>query len=49
MTDTVLLSAGRQNIQECVQLAHERGLGIEVMAFAFPDVLDGPWRETLAQ
>ncbi len=49
MTDTLLLSAGRQNVHECVQVAHERGLGIEVMAFAFPDILDGPWRETLAE
>jgi sugar phosphate isomerase/epimerase len=48
MTDNVLLSASRQNLTECIALAHERGLGLEVMAFAFPDVLDGPWREVLA-
>lgn len=49
MSDQVLLSAGRNNLQSCVNLAKERGLGIEVMAFAFPDVLDGDWRVTLQE
>lgn len=49
MGDRVLLSASRNNIQEAVELAVERGLGIEIMAFAFPDVLDGDWRVTLGQ
>jgi sugar phosphate isomerase/epimerase len=49
MTDRVLLSAGRDNIAECVDLATEFGLGIEVMAFAFPDVLDGNWSHLLAE
>lgn len=41
MSDKLLLSAGLRNIQACLSIARERGLGIEVMAFAFPDVLDG--------
>lgn len=41
MVDRVLLSANPRNIRECVDLAQEHGLGIEVMAFAFPDILDG--------
>jgi len=47
MADNVILSASRNNVNECVALALEHGLGIEVMAFAFPDVLDGNWRVTL--
>ncbi len=41
MVDRVLLSASPRNIEECVELAQEHGLGIEMMAFAYPDVLDG--------
>jgi sugar phosphate isomerase/epimerase len=44
MIDRLLLSAGRANLQDCIKLAVEYGIGIEVMAFAFPDVLDGEWR-----
>lgn len=47
MTDRILLSADRKNFDECVELAVEFGLGIEVMAFAYPDVLDGNWEHTL--
>lgn len=47
MTDTVLLSANLNNIHECVDLAVEYGLGIELMAFALPDVLDGDWEGLL--
>src|SRR5215213_5451815 len=47
MGDRVLLSASRSNIQDCVELAIEKGLGIELMAFAFPDVLDGEWRNAM--
>lgn len=47
MVDRVLLSASRHNIIECIELAQEYGLGLEVMAFAFPDVLDGDWRKEL--
>lgn len=49
MADSLLLSASRSNIRECIDLAQERNLGIEVMAFAFPDILDGDWRVTLAE
>lgn len=44
MVDRVLLSASQRNILDCIRLAQERGLGIEVMAFAFPDLLDGDWK-----
>ncbi len=47
MSDEVLLSAGRHNINECIVLAQEQQLGVEVMAFAYPDVLDGDWRGML--
>jgi len=46
--DRVLLSAGQHNIEECIDLALNFNLGIEVMAFAFPAVLDGDWEGTLA-
>lgn len=49
MSDRVLLSAGRHNLQACVELAKSQQLGIEVMAFAYPDILDGDWRATLAE
>lgn len=47
MADRVLLTADRNNIDECIDLAVERGLGIEVMAFAWPTVLDGDWKREL--
>jgi sugar phosphate isomerase/epimerase len=43
MFANVLLSAGRANVHECIELAGQYGLGLEVMAFAFPDVLDGDY------
>jgi sugar phosphate isomerase/epimerase len=49
MADNVLLSASRNNVRECITLAQQRGTGVELMAFAFPDVLDGEWRATLAE
>jgi len=42
--DRVLLSASPKNIEACVALAVEHGLGIEMMAFAYADLLDGDWR-----
>lgn len=48
MADTILLSGDRNNIEDCITLAVEYDLGIEVMAFAFPDILDGNWKHTLA-
>lgn len=47
MVDQVLLSANDRNIEACVQLAQEYELGIEVMAFAFPNLLDGDWRSAV--
>lgn len=44
MGDQVSLSAGIGNFEECVALACERGLGIELMAFSLPGLLDGEWR-----
>lgn len=44
MSDRVLLSASPANIRDCVALAEPRGLGIELMAFAYPGLLDGDWR-----
>lgn len=49
MADRVLLSAFDRNIEACVQLAEEQDLGIEVMAFAFPDVLDGDWKSLVVK
>lgn len=49
MVDRVLLSASPANIQSCVDLAVEHGLGIEVMAFAYPSLLDGDWAAALAE
>ena len=45
MRDTVSLSAGLDNFQECLALAHEYELGLELMAFSVPAVLDGDWRD----
>lgn len=47
MVDTVLLSAGLTNFEDCIEVASEYNLGIEIMAFAFPDILDGNWREVM--
>lgn len=49
MVDRVLLSANPRNIRECVKLAQEHGLGIEVMAFAFPDALDGDTKSLITE
>ncbi len=45
--ETVLLSANINNIEACAELAIEHDLGIEVMAFAYPNVLDGNWKRTV--
>ncbi|MFN8377924.1 MAG: sugar phosphate isomerase/epimerase family protein [Anaerolineae bacterium] len=49
MSDRVLLSASPANIRDCVVLAETYGLGIELMTFAFPDVLDGDWRSVVQE
>ncbi|NDJ59941.1 MAG: sugar phosphate isomerase/epimerase [Chloroflexi bacterium] len=48
MADRVLLSAGLNNIEACIDLACQHDLGIEVMGFAYPHVLDGDWQATLS-
>jgi sugar phosphate isomerase/epimerase len=45
--DQVLLSANRLNFDACVRLAVQYRLGIEVMAFAFPQTLDDDWLDLL--
>ena len=45
LLDTVSLSAGIGNFHDCVQLACECRLGIELMAFSVPHILDGEWRK----
>ncbi len=49
MTDQVLLSASDRNIEDCIRLAQEYELGIELMVFAFPHVLDGDWQGMIAR
>ncbi len=38
MLDQVLLSANDRNIEDCIRVAQEYQLGVELMAFAFPAV-----------
>lgn len=47
--ETVLLSANINNVEACVELSQAHGLGIEVMAFAFPQILDGKWKDSVTQ
>jgi len=49
VADRVLLSATRYNIEDCVRLAREQDLGIEMMTFAYSDVLDGDWMSLVSQ
>jgi sugar phosphate isomerase/epimerase len=44
VTDRVLLGASLRTFYECLDLAKENEVGLEVQAFAYPDVLDGDWR-----
>lgn len=48
MADKVLLSAERNNIEDCIDLALEFDLGLEIMTFAYPDILDGNWEHEIA-
>lgn len=41
VTDTLSVSAGRNNLYAAIDLALEHGLGVELMHFASPDILDG--------
>ena len=49
MSDRVSVSAGLQNFDECLALAAQYPIGIELMAFAFPHILDSDWRELVAR
>ncbi len=49
MADQVLLSASQRNLEGCVRLAEKYQLGVELMTFAFPDVLDGDWQGLIPQ
>ncbi len=49
MSDRVLICAKEHNFDDCVSLAAEYGLGIEVQSFAMPHVLDGDWRGLLGR
>lgn len=44
VADQVLLSTGERNLEACIKLAVQHGLGIELMTFAMPNVLDGDWQ-----
>ena len=48
MADQVILTADRNNVEDVMDLASEFDLGIELMAFAYPDVLDGSWEHELS-
>src|SRR5262245_23730585 len=43
MVDRVLLGASHRTFYECLDIAQEHGIGIEIQAFAYPDVLEGEW------
>lgn len=47
MADQISVSVGRQNSDAFISLAVEHGLGVELMAFAYPDVLDDGWMNVL--
>ena len=44
MSDHVVIRAAPYNFEDCIALACERGLGVDLMAFALPHILDGDWR-----
>jgi len=48
VADCVLLSASHRNMEDCCAIAAQHpGLGIEMMTFAFPDLLDGNWQSLI--
>jgi sugar phosphate isomerase/epimerase len=47
VADRVLLSAKPANMAACIELAVMHGLGIELMAFSNPDLLDGNWQSAV--
>lgn len=48
MGDTVLLSTTQNNLPDALALAQEYGLGLELLAFSAPNVLDGDWQAEVA-
>ncbi|MEQ8674542.1 MAG: sugar phosphate isomerase/epimerase family protein [Aggregatilineales bacterium] len=48
VNDRVLLTADRHNVEDVIDLAVEHNLGVEVMMFSYPDVLDDNWKHELA-
>ena len=49
MADRVLFCASRRTFDDCLKLACDTGAGMEIQAFAYPDVLDGDWKALVAQ
>lgn len=47
MADRVLLGANLNTFDDCLTLAMQYGLGMEIQTFAYPDVLSGDWRAIL--
>lgn len=43
MTDRVLLGTSLHTFDACLQLAHQYGVGLELQAFAYPNILDNGW------
>lgn len=43
MADRVVLGTNRKNFNDCLTLAIEKGVGLELQAFAYPDTLDSDW------
>jgi sugar phosphate isomerase/epimerase len=48
MVDRVLLCSSLRTFDECLKLACQYGVGMEIQAFAYPDVLDGNWKSLVA-
>lgn len=47
MTDHILLAALHHTFDDCLRLAFEKGLGLEIQSFAFPEILQDDWRGLL--
>ncbi len=47
MPDRILLGASLHTFDDCLQLARQFGVGLELQAFAYPDVLEDDWEGLL--
>ncbi|MHB8628206.1 MAG: sugar phosphate isomerase/epimerase family protein [Aggregatilineales bacterium] len=47
MADRVLFCSSLRTFDECLKLACQYGVGMEIQAFAYPDILDGNWQSLL--